>query len=75
MKQARDTIKQLQLVDGSVNEDKNLILHKIFCFYSDLSKSNLVVIANRDKRERVIALILRTITDEENERMKVLPTE
>lgn len=61
-KHAWETIKMLELNNGEVIEDEDLILLEIHRFYSELFKSDLLVVGRVDKRDQALNLITRKIT-------------
>lgn len=52
----------LELNNGEVIEDEDLILLEIHRFYSELFKSDLLVVGRVDKRDQALNLITRKIT-------------
>lgn len=74
-KQAQESIKQLELEDGEVIEDKEVILNEVFRFYSNLYKSNSKVVRRTDELESILRLISKHISNIDNETMIKPPRE
>lgn len=74
-KQARESIKCLELANGESTEDENRIVQKIFKLYTNLFRSDPKVVGRTQERKEVLRLITTKISHADNLVMIEPPTD